>query len=204
MSYILDALRRAEAERERGHVPGLHTQPVAAPTAPLAPARLRPALVWAGGLALLLLLGLLVWLLVSRPAVPEPVVPAAAPRAVPAAAPALPAAPVAIAPAEAVKVVPVVPSVPPRGIAASAPASAVAAAPAIVPWERLPESQRRQLPTLAISGAIWSESAANRMLIVGGQLMHEGEAVAPGVTLEQIRPKSAVLRWNDLRYEVSF
>ena len=27
MSYILDALRRADAERERGGVPGLHTQP---------------------------------------------------------------------------------------------------------------------------------------------------------------------------------
>ncbi|MDE1950478.1 MAG: hypothetical protein KGI35_17810, partial [Burkholderiales bacterium] len=27
MSYILDALRRAEAERERGLVPGLHSQP---------------------------------------------------------------------------------------------------------------------------------------------------------------------------------
>ncbi|MEP7300699.1 MAG: hypothetical protein ABI699_04160, partial [Caldimonas sp.] len=26
MSYILDALRRADAERERGEVPGLHTQ----------------------------------------------------------------------------------------------------------------------------------------------------------------------------------
>lgn len=31
MSYILDALRRAEAERGRGSVPGLHTQSVAAP-----------------------------------------------------------------------------------------------------------------------------------------------------------------------------
>ena len=28
MSYILDALRRADAERERGAVPGLHAQPV--------------------------------------------------------------------------------------------------------------------------------------------------------------------------------
>ena len=26
MSYILDALKKADAERERGHVPGLHTQ----------------------------------------------------------------------------------------------------------------------------------------------------------------------------------
>jgi len=27
MSYILDALKKADAERERGHIPGLHTQP---------------------------------------------------------------------------------------------------------------------------------------------------------------------------------
>ena len=203
MSYILDALRRAEAERDRGQVPGLHTQPVAAMAPPAAANRLRPALLWAGGVALLLLLGTLVWLLLARPAVPEPVV-----LAIPAAPPAarvLPAAPLAIAPAEAVKVVPVVPAAPPRAAApASAPASAASPATAIVPWERLPESQRRQLPALAISGAIWSESAANRMLIISGQLMHEGEAVAPGVVLEQIRPKSAVLRWNELRYEVSF
>ena len=31
MSYILDALRRADAERERGGVPGLHTQTMAEP-----------------------------------------------------------------------------------------------------------------------------------------------------------------------------
>jgi general secretion pathway protein B len=86
----------------------------------------------------------------------------------------------------------------------SSPASAPAPAPAIVPWDRLPESQRRQMPALALGGAIWSESAANRMLIVGGQLLHEGDTAAPGVTLEQIRQKSAVLRWKDLRYEVSF
>ena len=41
MSYILDALRRAEAERGRGGVPGLHSQavpvPGAAPFEPAAP-----------------------------------------------------------------------------------------------------------------------------------------------------------------------
>ena len=31
MSYILDALQRADAERERGTVPGLHAQPLGAP-----------------------------------------------------------------------------------------------------------------------------------------------------------------------------
>jgi len=110
----------------------------------------------------------------------------------------------AISPAEAVKVVPLAPAAPPRSPEASAPEVGKTPAPAIVPWDRLPESQRREIPALVMGGAIWSESAANRMLIVGGQLLHEGDAAAPGVTLEQIRPKSAVLRWKDLRYEVAF
>jgi len=204
MSYILDALRRAEAERERGSVPGLHTQPVAAPTAPAAPASLRPALLWVGALALVLLVGTLAWLMRLRPAAPEPATVAVSPRVAPAPAPPLPAAPMAIAPSEAVKVVPVAPVLPPRSTAVSEPASAGGTPPAIVPWDRLPDSQRRAMPVLAIGGAIWSESAANRMLIVSGQLLHEGDTAAPGVVLEQIRPKSAVLRWKDLRYEVSF
>ena len=33
MSYVLDALRRAEAERQRGNVPGLHAQTLPAPEA---------------------------------------------------------------------------------------------------------------------------------------------------------------------------
>jgi general secretion pathway protein B len=47
MSYILDALKRADAERERGHVPGLHSN---AHGSTLAPSRLRRTgpLLWAG------------------------------------------------------------------------------------------------------------------------------------------------------------
>ena len=46
MSYILDALRRADAERERGNVPGLHAQPMPAVTAPGAHTWLRRSLWW--------------------------------------------------------------------------------------------------------------------------------------------------------------
>jgi general secretion pathway protein B len=42
------------------------------------------------------------------------------------------------------------------------------------------------------------------MLIVGGQVMAEGSELAPGVTLEQIRAKSAVLRFRGLRYSVAY
>jgi general secretion pathway protein B len=211
MSYILDALRRAEAERERGQLPGLHTQPVAISSMAAAPVAPRPALLWTGALAALLLLGALLWWLLPRSTPHEPVVLAASPQDATApvtAPPAPPPAAAVITPAEAVKVVPVMPVPAPHAASASAPtgtaASSAAPVPAIVPWDRLHDSQRRQLPALAIGGAIWSESAANRMLIVSGQLLHEGDTAAPGVVLEQIRAKSAVLRWKDLRYEVSF
>jgi general secretion pathway protein B len=42
------------------------------------------------------------------------------------------------------------------------------------------------------------------MLIVGGQVMIEGQEVAAGVVLEQIRARSAVLRFRGLRYSVVY
>ena len=44
MSYILDALKKADAERERGHIPGMHTQ--ASPATRLPARAMRPAAVW--------------------------------------------------------------------------------------------------------------------------------------------------------------
>lgn len=52
MSYILDALKRAEAQRERGHVPGLHSQSTPLSTAP---ARTTRPPLWS--LALIAVLG---------------------------------------------------------------------------------------------------------------------------------------------------
>ena len=212
MSYILDALRRADAERERGAVPGLHSQPTA-PVAAVPPRRRLPAAAIAtAALGALVLIGAIGWTMLARepvqPVVPAPVAatvmapPAAtAPATVPARTPppvaavpkpARPAAVVAEAPAE-------VPALPPAPASQAAPAQ-----PRITSWERLPDDVRRQLPTLAIGGAIYSDNPASRMLIVSGQLLHEGDTAAPGVTLELIRQHSAVLRWKDLRYEVSF
>jgi general secretion pathway protein B len=92
----------------------------------------------------------------------------------------------------------------PAPVPAPAPAPPPRAEPRIINFEQLPEDVRRTIPQLAIGGAIYSDNAASRMLIVGGQLLHEGDSAAPGVTLEQIKPRSAVLRWKDLRYEVNF
>lgn len=61
MSYILDALRRADSERERGAVPGLRAQPIPAPG--LAPrARSSPGLwPWLTGALMIVVAGGAAW-----------------------------------------------------------------------------------------------------------------------------------------------
>jgi general secretion pathway protein B len=83
---------------------------------------------------------------------------------------------------------------------AAPPASA--ADPRPIPLAQLSAAQRSELPPMAIGGAIYSESAASRFILVNGQVVREGEIAAPGVTLERIGPKSALLRWRELRIEV--
>ncbi|MDE2607583.1 MAG: general secretion pathway protein GspB, partial [Burkholderiales bacterium] len=68
----------------------------------------------------------------------------------------------------------------------------------------LPADVQRELPRLAITGGVYSDSAAQRMLIVGGQVVTEGAQLAQGVVLEQIRPHVAVLRFRGWRYGVAY
>ena len=113
MSYILDALRRAEAERGRGGVPGLHSQAVPVPGA--APVAERPAaspwLMAGAGVAVAAVAVAGTWWVMRRPAPAPAVVVAAAPAPVPAAP--LPA-PVAIAPAPVAPAAELVPAPEPR------------------------------------------------------------------------------------------
>lgn len=234
MSYILDALRRADAERERGGVPGLHTQAMPEIGDDERRARPRGLQPWhwvvmglAGGLAVAL-----AWQWSgsgeTAPATPAPVPPppvaraAEPPPALPASplpvspvSPASPApvSPVAVAPAAAPAMTPpaVAPAIAPMRAAPPA-ASAVAVAPAapaaaepqrIASLAALPAELRAGMPALAFGGSIYSNTPANRLLIVNGQLLHEGEALGPGITLEQIKPKAAVIDIRGQRFEVA-
>lgn len=107
--------------------------------------------------------------------------------------------------------VPVSPASPPaasteRLSAAAAPAAVAPTRPEdnVVAFEKLPDDVKRALPPLSVGGAIYSENPGSRLLMIGGQLLKEGDNAGPGVTLEQIRPRSAVLRWKDVRYEVRY
>ncbi|HEX7890062.1 MAG TPA: general secretion pathway protein GspB, partial [Ramlibacter sp.] len=91
--------------------------------------------------------------------------------------------------------------------AAPAPVAVPAAPPAaerILAVAELPADIQRELPKLSISGGVHSENAAQRLLIVGGQVVNEGAEVAPGLVLEQIRARTAVLRFRGYRYSVPY
>jgi general secretion pathway protein B len=59
-------------------------------------------------------------------------------------------------------------------------------------------------PKLTISGGIYSTNPTQRMLIVNGQVFNEGSEVAPGVALDEIKPRTAVLRFRGARYSVTY
>lgn len=226
MSYILDALRRADAERERGNVPGLHTQPAPVPHADDGRAGRAPAWVWpAAGIALVVIAAL-AWLALGRDTAPEwvarvpiaseivPPQPAALPTPITAPAtvqaasavpPPRPAA--AVPPRKPAAVVAAVPAKPPRAVSATAAATTTASAtaePRLYKPIELPDDVRKEVLALVVGGAMYSQTPANRMLIVNGQLFHEGDTLAPGLTLEQIRLKSAVLKLKGYRVGIDY
>lgn len=136
MSYILDALQRADAERGRGNVPGLHARqlPTALEEAATARTGLRGPLVWGGLLVLVLaatVAGLWMW---RSPASPSaPVVTATASQPAPAATPvASPPLPAAVPVVPAVPVAPVVSPAAPTAPTATPPAALAPSAPASV------------------------------------------------------------------------
>ena len=268
MSYILDALRRADAERERGAVPGCSRSSTRFAEDDAAPTRPR-RLVWAVVALTLALLAVIAWTFLgagastSRAPVEGSVVPAPLPVLPSAQAPMPPALGTATAPPAGTttapptrrpshrrrsprietRVAPAPAPLPPtrptpaalserpqaaapverasarstaearrapqRGGPDAGASSATAAAPnagaarVYTPAE-LPEEIRRDLPKIVVGGSSYSGDAASRMIMVNGQVFHEGDRLAPGLVLERIRQKSAVLSFKGWQYEVMF
>ena len=300
MSYILDALRRADAERERGAVPSLHAQQQFALGEGDGESEGRPKIVWwvAGGIAAVLIAAFAwIWLgsappsaaVASAPASAQPptqtpppaappapavapqqpptVPPAAVVAPAPQATPATPrsqpvtprptrrtaqaakategdnSAPAAArttrraaarpethtaggseartsaptvatnaAPRTAPSAEPAAPREASRGPVAAPetrrvaepPRSAEPADGRVMPQRELPEDVRRSLPNYKVSGSVYSSDPTSRMLMINGQIFREGDAVATGLVLSQIRRKSAVFEFRGYRYEMAF
>jgi len=276
MSYILEALKKAQAERQLGNAPTIHApQPVQA-AEPGPGASRKPLLIGLGAGVLVLAAGaLFVWQRGPSPAAPvaapvagtaggqapaavlapsgqaRPEAPvAAAPSGVPAAAPAArapapktatgasntlvvsapppPPRPAHVAEPPAPPAAPaagragdsLASSAPPRAPAAAAaravpppaaaaPRAAVApAAPApedSLPYlHQLPDAIQREVPRVSFGGYMYSANPADRLLLVDKALRHEGEEVAPGLVLEKLLPKAAVMNYRGVRYRVAY
>jgi len=234
MSYILEALKKAQAERQLGNAPTIHAQPpmYAAPDRARGGNR-RPLMIGLG-LGVLVAAGALLWVrhgseqpvrLASAPvtvpapaptaAVVPPAVPAPAPPPTPAPAPApREAAPVAAKPAPAKVAAPA----PPPVRVAEAPVSATPPAPDPAPvpvarpageeslrtLQQLPEAVRREIPQVSFGGYIYSPTPGESLLLVDKMLRREGEEVAPGLVLERLMPKAAVMNYRGTRYRVAY
>jgi general secretion pathway protein B len=253
MSYILEALKKAQAERQLGNAPDIHTPAPSHVPAATAKANRKPLLIGLGvGLAVAGLAAGIVLRANLQPA--PPAAPAVlAQAAPPVALPPAPSAPVVVAadapvarpadtpppappPAVARPVAPPVPTPPPRVAAASpkpspapardsvpeavylpapsrtpepAPAAAVRAPDPVQEdtlrtLQQLPEAIQREVPKVAVGGYIYSPNPADRLLLIDKTLRREGEEVAPGLVLERLMPKYAVMNYRGTRYRVAY
>jgi general secretion pathway protein B len=261
MSYILDALKRAEADRDRGAIPGLHAQQLASYDDP-DPQTSKTGLWLLAAAALVVVAGgagYWWWRAPTQapvaaapktpanaPAPDIPVVADAAPNAQPplrapsnAAAKPSPAsksltgpppvAAVQVPPQLASAKTPVIkapvipPAVPlaapiattpaplptpkltPQALplqAAANPGKGTAPGTGIPLLSELPDALRRQIPPLAIAGAVYSDDPSQRMLIINNQTFGQGNAVAPGVQLEEIQSSSSIFNFQGNRFQL--
>ena len=182
MSYILDALRKSDQQRQRGAVPTLLTAQATA----VAPK--RSALLFYGLFAAALVsAGIAIgWL---RPWQSEPAAPATKPIATqplgsdlrqtaPALLPALPepGRPVGTDPADA------------------------AQGQRVMTLAELPLSIQQEIPRMSVSVHAYSGEPQNRLVGINERMLREGGYVAPGLRLEQITPDGMIFSYKGYHF----
>ena len=216
MSYILDALRKSDQQRQRqrGTVPTLETLPImVAPTRRPVP---WPSLAL-GGALLLAGIALGWWrpweqavptVEQTEPSAPAPVSSAPLPEAAPLAVAPLPTASLPAAslsadtssPAAAPTTPPTAPIQEPRPAPrpqASSPPVAISEAPDL---ESLPASFRQGLPPLVISFLIDAPAPLDRRAMIDNTMLRPGESFGPDIFLESIRGNGVTLVYQGQRF----
>lgn len=223
MSFILDALRKSDAERQRGAAPGL--------------ADVRYAThrgrrnIWVPLLAVVVAanIGFMAWLWNDRPQGSTPVDPAE--LSVPVAAPAVPAEASVPEPAvralarEATPVEPVIApevqsdlpeessgaQIPERSAAIAAPvtgtsaspASKIISAPVLPSLEQLIGAGKLDLPQLNLDLLVYNDTPSVRFVVINGRKYREGTQLAEGPTLESITTDGVVLASQGQRFTLN-
>jgi len=232
MSFILDALKKSEAERNRKSGPVLMDMRIAPPR------RQLPVWVWVIAVVLLANLALLGYALLRGHSKDAPTTPPAAPASVAA----TPPASVAVVPAAALPP-PTLPA--PSSVPANAPISLSANGPAGTPATaatggvimqsnavvspdnssapgtgastgspasnsstgNIPSDDDLRatgvtLPELHLSLHVYDDVAANRFVLLNSSRLREGQETAEGVMVERIDQTGVVLSWRGRRFRM--
>jgi general secretion pathway protein B len=230
MSFILDALKKSESDRQRQSGPALFEVKVAPP-------RTRLPL-WAIAIAVLLVvnLGIVMWMLMRHStraaasnAAPGPVpaaeaaaTPAAMSAATPATAPA--ALPGAVPPSPAPTLTGAAPALPASPTRSSAPGAtpegnpddyAPAQDPGPAPlggrvqrgtasgvtlYQDAATAAGTQIPQLRLDLHVFATRAQDRFVMINMHKVHEGDTLPEGVHVDSITPEGAVLSYNGSRF----
>jgi general secretion pathway protein B len=67
----------------------------------------------------------------------------------------------------------------------------------------LPEALRAQLPPLSISGVVYSDNPAQRLLLLNGQVLTQGSRAADDLVLDEIHPRSSDFTFRGTRFKLS-
>jgi general secretion pathway protein B len=211
MSFILDALKKSEIERQRQASPGLVEIPVSAR---------RPFPVWALALSVLLVINIavLTGVLMRNKAPPAPAAPAKLARTAQAAADQAPPAvehfsPLAAAPVYAPEITEPVPAPHPAAPRDAPRPSAHRADPVLTAGdteadadELLPSISQisltgaQALPELHLDVHVYATRPADRFVYINMRKYHEGNALQEGPVVERIRRDGVVLSFQGLRF----
>jgi len=224
MSYILEALKKSDQQRQRGATPTLPTTQVAI-AAPKQPVFLYYGLLAAVLLAAGIVIG---WL---RPWQAEPPAPATEPIAakspISISAPApLPEPPEtarqtaqelpttnstpAVQPAPMVAAMKADMPAPTRTETHSAPPTATAPIPErpadaaleqkVIPMAELPLQIQQEIPAMTIPLHAYSSKPKDRLVSINDRMLKEGESLTPGLRLEQITPDGLIFSYKGNRF----
>jgi len=220
MSYILEALKKADAERALGAVPNIHARPLVTVLPADRLALWQRPWMWLAQMALVLAPAVAFWINAERiaPAVPvNAALPAqAAPRpaaSIPPMAATIPvptidrAAPPKAAPQEPVK-----------HSTKAEPAQSKAGVPmraqrkpsppqdehTVFSLHELPEQIQRKIPQLSIDGYIYSDNLADRSVLINKHLLRDGDQVAADLILEKMTPTGIIFNYKGYRYRTSY
>ncbi len=201
MSYILDALKKAEHERSlsTAPLPQVRSSPVLLP-APRA-YRIRPVLLLVLLTLTALLIGLLLWFtprtkeatytVTVTTALPDPAV--QSPLSTPAIMSSIP-----VPAAEKSAIVR-------ASQPAPAPSEAAHKAEERIPTlGELPDALRRDLPALDVSGYIYADLPSDRSIIINRKFLREGDQLASDLLLEKLTPGGMVLNFRGTRFHTNY